>query len=106
MIGAFQGHADEADGDGTGRGLEALQPYRWKDGRSVGLNDIGRKIAEMRAAERLDRARGPRLELRATARRHSLQLVGAAVEFVIADRVELEPQQVHRVDGRLIEIVG
>ena len=37
---------------------------------------------------------------------HAQQLGPAAIEFVIADRVEIEPDQVHRQDGRLVEEAG
>ena len=67
-----------------------------KDRRAVACDDVGGEVAEARPGERLDRTRVAAGKLRAAARLHPLQLVAASVEFVIADRIEFEPEQVHR----------
>ena len=70
------------------------------------LDDVRREVPESRAAERLDRARHAPRELGAAAGLHALQLVAAAVELVIADRIKFKAEQVHRIDGRFVEIVS
>ena len=58
----------------------------------------------MRTAERLDLAGLARGVLNAPARLLAQQLVGPRIELVIAHRVEIEADAVHRLDRRFVEI--
>ncbi len=98
----LQRHSDEAKSDRA----EALGPGRGENRGAVRLQNIGGQVAERRAAKRPDRTGRAARELRASAILHPLELVGPAVEFVIADRIELQPEQIHRGDGRLVEVIG
>ncbi len=106
MLGAFERLADEANGDRARRRLEGLDRGRRENGPAVGIDDVRREIAEARAGEWLEGARGAPRELGAAARLHPLQFVSAAVELMVADRANLEPEQIHRVDRRFVEIIG
>jgi hypothetical protein len=63
------------------------------------------KIVEPSAGERFDRARNTARVFGAAAGLHALQLVAATIEFVVPHGIEFETKQVHRGDGRLVEVV-
>src|SRR5437764_9185702 len=102
MLGAFESLADETDGNRSSRGYEALDRGRRKDGRAVGLDHIRREISEFGTGKGFDSAGNSPRELHAAACLHSLQLVRAAIELVVADRIQFKPEEVHRSDRRLV----
>ena len=66
-------------------------------------SDIGGEEFEVRPVERLDRAGRLGGMLGAAAALHPQQFGAALVELVIADRVKLDPDLLHRLDRRLVE---
>ena len=74
-----------------------------KQRRAVGHDHIGGEEREIGACILLDRARFAHGVLLAAAFVDALELAPTAVEFVIAHRVEIEPEPVHRADRRLVE---
>jgi len=100
----LQRHADEADAHAADR----LDVVRGKQrlARRVDLH-VGRQELELRTLERHRRAdlralAGVGVAGEAAAVLHAQQLGAAVVELVVADAVEVQAQQVHRLDGRLV----
>ena len=83
---------------------EAAQRGSRKQRRPVGAQCVGGEERELRTAERLDLAGLARGVLDAPARLLAQQLVGPRIELVIAHRVEIEADAVHRLDRRFVEI--
>ena len=75
---------------------EAADRIGGEQGRAVRGRHVGGEEAGIARRERLDRAGLARRVLRAAALLHAQQLGPAAVELVVADRVEVDPDQVHR----------
>ena len=102
-----QGQADNADRHRAIALAEAADGVSGKERAAVLGADIGGEVAEAGAGEIRVEPAGPASGvLRAAAILHAQQLGAAAIEFVVADRGEIEADQVHRQDGRLVEKLG
>ena len=95
----FERHADEADL----LALEAADHVGPEQRLGVVLADhVGGEELEVRP---LERVAGLAAVVRvAAAALHALELVFALVELVVADRVEVEPEQVHGLDRGLVVV--
>ena len=102
--GALQGQPDDAHPHGAAAAAEG--PDRvGREQRLAALGDrAGGEELEPRSAEFLDLAGLARRQLRAAAALHPQQFITPTVEFVIANRVEIEPDAVGDPDRRFIEI--
>ena len=93
----FQRQPDEADRDAV-ENLDLVGRQQRPSGR--GLDGAGREIAKRRAHEGMRTAAA--VDRMAAAILHAQQLVAAFVEFVVADRGDLQPHHRQRLDGRLV----
>src|SRR5690606_4129374 len=99
----LQRHADEADPDAAelaDRGAREQRPPLF-------VEHVRREVGELRPLERaIELARLARRVLLAAALLHAPELGDAAVELVVADGGETEPEAVERHDRRLVEEMG
>ena len=93
----FECHSDEGDLDA----LEIPHRHRWQEGPAGrGVDHVGGEEREIRAGETV-----PVLAAiggMAPAILHAEELEGTVVEFMIADGGEIDPDQVGRLNGRLV----
>jgi hypothetical protein len=82
---------------------EILKRCAWEECRAVGFNDICGEEFEGSAAELLDLARSSRGMLCASARLHPKQFGTALVEFMIADGIEVDADEIHRCNRGLVD---
>jgi hypothetical protein len=80
-----------------------LSPWR-KQRIAAGILGACREVAECGAGERFELAGLLGRELLAAPVLHPPQFAGAAIEFVVAHRVEIDADAIHHADGRLVEI--
>ncbi|WP_233998114.1 hypothetical protein [Erythrobacter sp. QSSC1-22B] len=101
---SFQRHADHGHLDLAGPAAEAADRVGGEQRVAALGSDVGREEGEVGTTE--IRVHGARLErgvLFAAALVQALQFGAAPVELVIADGVEVQPDEIHRVDGRFIQ---
>ena len=102
--GFLQRQADHADLYLARGGLERLDSIGGEQRAAILHRDVRGEEGEVRAGKiGLDRARIAQGQLLAAAILHALEFAPALVEFVVADRVEIQPDAVHRADRRLVE---
>ena len=100
--GLLERHADEAQPDPA----ELAHRGAGKQRLALRVEHVGREVSEPCAFERVELAGLAQRVLAAAAVLHPPQLGGAAVELVVADRGETEPEAVQRDDRRFVEKVS
>ena len=104
IAGALQGQPDQPDPHALAAAAESADRIARKQCLPAFGQCAGGEELELCAGELLNLARFARRQLRAAAALHPQQLIAAAIKFVIAHRIEIQPDAVEDADGRLVQI--